>query len=220
MGNGLKGNDHLSAILAIPGRDPVAPPDLPGDAPVADIIHPFKIGAFPDRRDDPGRTFLDGRDRRAGKRFGPHEPLFGDRRLDNGLAAITVADVVQEGLHLFQQAGLFEVFEYFLAALEPLLAGVPSRVTIHFPGVVDHPHNLEPVPPADFKVIRVVRGSNLQGPGAKFLADVSVGDYGNPAVHQRKNDFLPDEFHVPLVFRMHGNGGIAEHRLRPRSGHH
>ncbi len=31
----------------------MAPPDLPGDAPIPDILHPFKIGLFPDLWDDP-----------------------------------------------------------------------------------------------------------------------------------------------------------------------
>ncbi len=34
-------HDHLAARVAVPDRNPVAPPELPGDAPVADVLHPL-----------------------------------------------------------------------------------------------------------------------------------------------------------------------------------
>ena len=37
------GDDHLAAVVAVPGRDTVAPPELTGDAPVLDVLHPVKI---------------------------------------------------------------------------------------------------------------------------------------------------------------------------------
>ena len=50
----LRGDDHLPAPLAGPDGDPVAPPDLPRDAPVADVVHPLEIGGLPGGRHDAG----------------------------------------------------------------------------------------------------------------------------------------------------------------------
>ncbi len=104
-GHRLGGDDDLAAVPAEPGRDPVPPPDLAGDAPVADIVHPVEVGILPGRGDDPGLAFRDRLDRRFGQGFHPHEPLLGDQRLDDRLAPVTVADAVGEGLDLLE-AGL------------------------------------------------------------------------------------------------------------------
>jgi hypothetical protein len=40
----------LAAVGAVPGGDPVAPPELAADAPVADVPHPREVGVLPLRR--------------------------------------------------------------------------------------------------------------------------------------------------------------------------
>ena len=44
-------DDHLAAILAVPDRDAVSPPQLAADAPVTDVFHPVQV--------DLGETFGD-----------------------------------------------------------------------------------------------------------------------------------------------------------------
>ncbi len=42
FGRVFPGNDYFVAILAVPDRDAVTPPQLPADTPVLDIIHPVQ----------------------------------------------------------------------------------------------------------------------------------------------------------------------------------
>ena len=39
----LAQNHHLAAVLAVPDRDAMAPPQLTADAPVADVLHPVHV---------------------------------------------------------------------------------------------------------------------------------------------------------------------------------
>ena len=40
----LLGDGDVAAVLAVPCGYPVAPPELAGDAPVADVVHPVEVG--------------------------------------------------------------------------------------------------------------------------------------------------------------------------------
>src|SRR6185312_6167545 len=51
----------LAALAAVPGRDPVPPPELPRDAPVADVVHPVEEGLRPALGDELGLALLDRR---------------------------------------------------------------------------------------------------------------------------------------------------------------
>ena len=70
----------------------MAPPELAGDAPVADVVHPLVIGLGPVRRNEANFAALDDGDGLFGERLGLDEPLRGDERLDGGLAAIALAE--------------------------------------------------------------------------------------------------------------------------------
>ena len=45
--NIVPGDNHLTAILAVPHRNSVSPPKLTGDTPVLDGLHPMEIGILP-----------------------------------------------------------------------------------------------------------------------------------------------------------------------------
>ena len=89
---------------AVPGRDAVAPPELAGDAPVVDVVHPLEIGLGPVRRDELDRAVLDDADGLVGERLDADEPLPREVRLDDVLAAVAVADGVVVVLDLDEQA--------------------------------------------------------------------------------------------------------------------
>ncbi len=46
-----------------------------------------------------------------------------------------------------------------------------------------------------------------------------IGDDRDLAIHQRQQNFLSLQMLVALVSRIHRNGRVAEHGLRPRGGH-
>jgi hypothetical protein len=77
---------------------------------------------------------------------------------------------------------------------------------------------LEPVFAADLEVVGVVPGGDLQRPSAELGVDVLVGNNRQAAADQRQDAVLADQVAVALVGRIHGDGGVGEHRLRAHRG--
>ena len=71
-----------AALRTVPSGDLMAPPQLPRDAPVADIAHPVKVGLLPHRRDHLGGAIFDGFDGGLGQGLGVHPPLGQQEGLD------------------------------------------------------------------------------------------------------------------------------------------
>ena len=59
-----------------------------------------------------------------------------------------------------------------------------------------------------------MRRRNLDASRAELRIDVIVRDDGDVASDDRQHDLVADEVGISLIFRMHGNGAVAEHRLR------
>ncbi len=71
----------------------------------------------------------------------------------------------------------------------------------------------------DLEVGGVVRGRDLDRAGAEGRIHGIVGDDRNQAIGERQTKLLADQSSIALVSGMHRDGGIAEHRLRPRCRH-
>ena len=93
------------------------PPQLPRNAPVADVVHPFEIRLRPIRRDERDAPVLHRRDRRLGQRLHLHPPLLRHQRLHHRLAAMAFADAELVRLDLFQQPELLQLRDHLLARL-------------------------------------------------------------------------------------------------------
>ena len=76
------------AIGIVPGRYPVAPPQLAADAPGLDILHPVEEGLLPAFGDDFYPPIAHRLDRILRQFFGIDIPLVGQPRLDHHAAAI------------------------------------------------------------------------------------------------------------------------------------
>ena len=216
----VHGNHDLTAGLAGPGGDLVAPPDLARDAPVADVQHPVVVGLGPVGRDDGGLAGFHGLDRLFGQGFDLDEPLGGEVRLHHGLAAVAVAHTVLEGLDLFQQS-LFPQGRYHgLAAGKAVHAGKAAGLFGHQAVVADHLDAGQVVAAADFKVVGVVGRGDLQGAGAKFQIHVAVPDDGDGPLHERQGHLVGLEIGVARVLRVDGHRRVAQHGFGAGGGHH
>ncbi len=131
-------DDGLAARIAIPDGNAMAPPELTRDAPVPDVVHPFVPGFDPNFGDDFDALFIDGRDGFFGEGFGADEPLPGDERLDDGLAALAFAGVDGVVFDAFEQAERIEIGHDFLAGFVTIEAGVGAAVRVTFRIASDH----------------------------------------------------------------------------------
>ncbi len=73
---------------------------------------------------------------------------------------------------------------------------------------------------ADLEVVEVMRGRDLDRPGALFGIGIIVGDDRHQAADQRQPNPPADQMAVALIVGMDGHRGVAEHRLGPRGGDH
>ena len=137
------------------------------------------------------------------------------------MAAVAVADLVVDVLDVVEVAARLEVLDDRLAALPAVHAAVLLAGELVHVGVVGHDVYLgESMALADEEVVRVVRGSYLHDAGAELAVDVVVADDGYLAPGERQDDRLPDEVHVALVLRVHGNCRVARESLGARRRHH
>src|SRR5215468_7489510 len=100
----LARNRGLPAIAAVPRRDAMPPPQLAGDTPVVDVLHPLQVDGAVVVGRDADMAFGDGpggrlrqahaAPRRCRLLVDGDKPLLGEPRLHNGLAAVALADGV------------------------------------------------------------------------------------------------------------------------------
>ncbi len=112
---------------------------------------------------------------------------------------------------------------------QPLLHFLPRDEAVHSgeiaAGFVDRAVEVqdvdlgETVALARGEVVEVVRGRHLHHSGAELRIDQHrVGDDGELAAVEGVPHLLAVEVCVAGVVRVHGDGGVAQHRLRPRRG--
>ena len=215
----LGGDNRLAAPIAIPHRYPVPPPDLTGDTPVTDVVHPVEIGCLPHGGNNLGLSLHDGGDCVPGQRFDLDEPLFRDHRLYGSLAPITASYIVRIGLCLDQiPAGLEVLYDIFPTGVT-VLALIGPAVFINNGVTIYDGDYFQVVALGHGKVIGVGRGGNLHRTGPEFPGDVVIRYDRYPFVHNGENHLFPDNVRIPLIVGIDGNGGISQHRLRTGGGH-
>ena len=210
----------MAALVAVPGGNLMAPPELPGNAPVVDVLHPVGIGLAEPLGHELDPAVPDHLQRRLGQRLHLHKPLGGDQGLHVVVAAVAGAHVVGVVLHLFQEAQGFQVGHHGLAGLVAVHAAVLAAVFIDGAVVVEDADGLEIVPETHLEVVGVVGRGHLDAAGAEVHLHVLVGHNGDLPVHQRQDAGLPHQVLVALVGGVHGHAGIAHHGLGPGGGHH
>ena len=73
---------------------------------------------------------------------------------------------------------------------------------------------------AHLEIVEVMGRRDLDRAAAGGGIGVLVGDHRNQAIHQRQANLSADQGAIPLIVRMNGDGGIAQHGFRPGGGDH
>jgi len=134
----LHGNHDLLALLTGPRRNLVTPPDLPGNAPVFDVVHPLVIGFLPCAGDNPGLSGVHGFDGFFSQGFCLDKPLPGQVRFDDCLTAVAMSDTVRMGFYFLYQPFRLECFYHGVPAFEPVHALEPTGFSRHNTVVTDN----------------------------------------------------------------------------------
>ncbi len=108
----------------------MSPPQLAGNAPVADVPHPLEIGIRPICRNEFRPALFNSRNRRFRERLDLNKPLRRQQRFDNGVAALAMSDVILQRLGAHQKPLSVEVFQHAvpgLCAIESLVRAARPR---------------------------------------------------------------------------------------------
>ncbi len=207
------------AILAVPHRDAVAPPQLAADTPVADVLHPMEPRLLEAVGNDAHRSVADHADRLFGQRLGADEPLRADARFDDRVAALAMPDAVMIRLDFHQQALFLEIGHNGLAASVAFQSRVRPGRGVHHPGGRHHVHLKQIVARADLVIGGIVGGRHLHRACAEFGLYRLVGHNGNRAPNRRQDRQLANECLPARIAGVDGHAAVAEDRLRA-SGRH
>ena len=206
------GDGDLAAVVAVPCGDPVSPPELTGNAPVVDVLHPVHIDLGEAFGDELYPSVLNDVYRRLRQRLHLYKPLGAGERLNDGAAAVAAADIVTVRLDLHEVALLLKVRNDRLSRLVAVHAVILAAV-YDLGVLVYHEYLLKTVAKSDLVVVGVMAGGHLNGAGAEAQLNVFVRNDGEPSSHERQYRILADKLRVALVVGMNGNAGVAEHGL-------
>ena len=190
------GRDRHVAVGAVPGRDPMAPPQLARHVPVADVREPVLPGLLEALRKD-ARTARTGRlERPLGQRRRPDEPLGLEARLEHVVAALAAPDD-----HLVRPLSR-EVAASLEVGHDPAPRFVPVEAVVGGAAVGDRRvvgqdrRSGQVVAHARGMVVLIVRRGDLHGPGPERPVHDVVGDDRDVALDERDPDAPPDQGRV------------------------
>ena len=220
------------AVLVVPRRNLVAPPQLAADAPVLDVVHPLVVGIHPVFRhelhlaagDRVDGLLRDGLACGVARAFLGHlvhgeKPLVGQHRLDHLPGAGADGHHQLVFFRLDQQAQGFQIGHDGLAGGEAIQSPVFFRcVVVDGGGEREHADHRQAMALAHGIVVLVVRGGDLHHAGAEGAVDVFIGNHRDFALAQRQLDALADQVLVALVLGMHHHRHVAQHGFRAGGG--
>ena len=126
----VRRDNYFTALIAVICRNPVTPPDLPGDTPVMNILKPVQICSVKALRHKLQLAFIDRRDGGLGQFIHPDKPLLFDHRLNRRMTAVMCSDRMDMLLYLDQIAALFQVFDNLFTRFITVHTGIFSAVFI------------------------------------------------------------------------------------------
>lgn len=169
----------------------MAPPELAGNAPILDVIHPIEINLAHPLRNKFHSAIAHDIDRGLCKRLHFDKPLLRNARLDRCVAAVARADIVLHRLHLDEVSAFFQVFYNLFAALVNVHARIFAARFCHMAVVRHHIDDFETMAQAHLKIVRVVGWRNLHYAGAEIHFNVFVCDQRDFLIHQGEDQLFP-----------------------------
>ena len=212
------GRDFRAAVVTVPDRDTVSPPDLAADAPVVHVFHPAQIVLGKTFRHELGAAVFYAVRGSLQQRLHLHEPLGGNQGFNGFAAALAVTYGVRAVFYFHQQPQFVQIFYDILTAFIPFLSFIASRLFGHNTVFIDDNDGFQVLPQAHLIVVGVMGRGDLHRAGTEFRINIVIGDNGNYPVHDRQQDFFAYQLAVPLIFRIYSHRRIAGDGLRTGGG--
>ncbi len=123
-------------------------------------------------------------------------------------------------IDFFKKTETFEILDNLFAAGKTIETAITAGSCIHNALVIHDLEMRQGMALADFVVVAIMGRRDLQGAGTELPVDMVVEHHRDDPVGQRQPDAHSGQVRIALIFGMHGNSGIAEHRFRSGSGDH
>ena len=121
--------------------------------------------------------------------------------------------------NLAQKLHFFKLGQNFLSCVKTIKTLIRFRgIFIHSGINIKNVNHRQIVTLADFKIVKIMRGCNLNRAAAFFRIGIRIGNNRNRAACDRKNNKFSDQILIALVIGMNRNRRITEHRFRTRCG--
>src|SRR6266545_1178601 len=214
------GDGHVP-VDTVECRNAVAPPELTGDAPVVDVAHPLEVRLRPYFRHEPDLARFHRANRGFRKGADLDEPLRGQVRLDDRVAALAVPQRKPVRIGAQQPVLRSQTLDDLLAGLETVEPLVLPRVRGHPAVRADHDDLGKAVAARGGEVVGVVSRSHFHDACAELPVDQDriLDDRQLPADDREGCDLAPEPGR-PRVVRMDRERGVPQHRFRPGRGDH
>ena len=209
-----RGLHHVTAVRKVISRNPLSPPELAGNTPVAGILHPVAVGIHIFFRNELRPAAFDRFQGHLGEGFHLEEPLGAETRFNDGIRALGVPHRRGIFLHLFQVSGFLQHLDDLLAGDETVFTHQDAGFLVQLTVLVDDVQHLQVVPEADLRIVDIVRRSHLQASGTKVHLYVIILNHRDFPVDQRDQDFLSAQPVMALVVRIDADGGIGHDGFR------
>mmetsp|Transcript_63182 Transcript_63182/g.137390 ORF Transcript_63182/g.137390 Transcript_63182/m.137390 type:complete len:204 (+) Transcript_63182:1678-2289(+) len=198
----------------------MAPPKLPGDAPVLNVLQPVVPCLMVELGEDLKLTLTHGLHAPVCEVLAVHPPLGLQVGLDDVLGSRTQSQAHSVGLLAHPQALLLEGFLNCLARLEAMLLRKGSTEVIDEAVLVENVDLLKFVPLTALEIVVVVGWSDLHASSAELPVHHGVSnDHHLPVGEERMHELLAHEGLVAIVLGVDAYGRVAQHRLQTSRRH-
>ncbi len=207
-------HDHFAAILAIPHRDSVPPPQLPADAPVLDVIHPTQENFREAIRHKCNLSLAHRFRCHCGQAIHVHKPLRRHQRFHDLPTPLRPGNIHQVRLFLQHQACLCHIFPDGFAGFETLHTGVFAGIFVQCRIFVHNVDQSQVVALTNFIVMRVMPRGYLERASAKVLGHILVCHHRDFPAQDWDNHFFTHKPRIAFILRVHCHGCITRNGFR------
>ena len=211
---------HFTAVIAIPYRDAVTPPDLTGNTPVTDVVHPAGIGLGEALRYELSAAVFNAVYSSLNQRLHLYEPLSRNLRFNSMAAALAVTHSMGMLFNLNQIAVCLQVSNNSLAAFLTshalVLAGFLRHNAVH----ADNNDARQVVADTHLIVVRIMGRSNFYSAGTKLGINIAICDDRNNSIGSRQTQSFANQIAIARILRVNCYSSIAGQSFRTGGSNH
>ena len=205
---------HFATVIAVPNGDTVTPPNLAGNTPVANIIHPAGVGLGEALGHELGATIVNAIHSSLNQGLHFYEPLSRNKGLYNAAAALAVTNSMGMVFDFNKIAASFQISHNVLAAFLASLTFIFACFRSHFAIHANNNYAGQVMANAHLIVVGVVGRSDFYSAGTKFQINIAISDDGNNTTIGGQSQMLAYQMTIAGVSRVYSYSGIARDGLR------